>query len=323
MRRIAILLGATALLTGCLGGSGPEDTTGTGIRFERNSQFSTQYMRVFLGPGDDRPALSVNTLDDAVSTAEAAPLIPGHMGREWMFLKEEDHGTSKVHAIGSWDPNAPEDYLMIGWWAYFPGQQPPDLDPFDRQGSTIVDGPEFDTAFPPDMPVAGTASYEGPALGTYSFRPAERPEDVSPEIEDFYVADGWQGHATLTADFEAGMVHGCIGCEGDLVHRNALVAVRHPDVQFDPTQHEIHLLAHAFDPEAGIIDGATSEVRHPSLEVTESDGGWGGFFSNRPDEAGNPRILGGFAWNSFDSEDGRARLVGLFIGLSDGFAAGE
>lgn len=319
MRILALCLACCGLLAGCLHSSDALDEGGR-ITFDRNSQFSTQYMRVFLGQTDKRPSLSVNTLDDAVSTAEAETVIPGHVAQEWMFLKEEDHGTSNVHAVASWNPNEPEDYLMVGWWAYFPGQHPPDLDPYDTQQPVVIDGPEFDPAHPPTIPSIGTASYQGPVFGTYTFRPADGPEGVSPDIEDFYVADGWSGQATLTADFGAGMVQGCIGCVGDLVHRDALIPIYHPDVQFDPTEYEIHLLAHPFDPDTGMIDGGVSEVRQPSQEVTDSEGGWGGYFSSRPDEAGNPRMLAGFTWNSFDIDGGRARLVGAFTGLSEDFA---
>ena len=315
----ALVVAGLFIVAGCHS-SDPEDDTE--ITFERNSQFSTQYLRVFHDLKDGTP-VSVNTLDDAISTAQAETVIPGHRGQEWMFLKEEDHGTSRVHAVASWNPDDPGDYLMFGWWAYYPGQHPPDLDPYDRQGTVIIDSPEFDHAHPPVMPTVGTASYRGPVFGTYSYEPTDRPADVSSELESFYVRDGWEGQVTLTANFGEGTVSGCIGCDGDLVHRDALVRIHHPDIEFDPIDYEIHLLEHPFNPEDGTIDGGVSEVRHPHLAVTDSDGGWGGFFSNRPDGEGNPRMLGGFGWNSFEIDGGEALLVGAFIGLSEDFASGQ
>ena len=99
--------------------------------------------------------------------------------------------------------------------------------------------------------------------------------------------------------------------------------IHHPDIEFDPVDFEIHLLVHPFNAEDGKVDGAMSKVRHPHLAVTDSDGGWGGFFSNRPDGEGNPRMLGGIGWNSFKIDGGNARLVGAFIGLSEDLTSGQ
>ena len=215
----ALLVACLFILTNC-NSIDPED--GTKFMFERNSQFSTQYLRVFHDLKDGTP-VSVNTLDDATSTAQAETVVPGHRGQEWMFLKEEDHGTSRVHAVASWNPDDSGDHLVYGWWAYFPDQHPPDLDPYNRQWAVIIDGPEFYLEHPPMMPTIGSASYQGPAFGTYRYEPADRPKDVSSELESFYVEDGWKGQVTLTANFDEGTVSGCIGCVGDLVHRDALV----------------------------------------------------------------------------------------------------
>ena len=101
---------------------------------------------------------------------------------------------------------------MAGWWAYFPGQHPPDLDPFTPLESAIVDGPEIDPAHPPDIPLSGTASYVGLAGGIYAYAPGATID----EKEFPLVSDAWEGISTLTADFAAGTISGCIGCVGDL-----------------------------------------------------------------------------------------------------------
>ena len=97
MRLLAFVL-VGGLLAGC-GSSAPKDDEG--ITFERNSQFATEYLRVFLSLEEGRP-LSVNTLDDAVATGTIDTPIPGHRGREWQFVKDEEHGTSVVYAAVSW-----------------------------------------------------------------------------------------------------------------------------------------------------------------------------------------------------------------------------
>ncbi len=90
MKAAALILAALALAACSGGGGGPEESR---IEFERNSQFSTEYLRVFLNLEDGTP-LTVNTLDDAVDSAPFDSPFPGHRGKEWRFLKEERHGTS-------------------------------------------------------------------------------------------------------------------------------------------------------------------------------------------------------------------------------------
>ena len=306
--RIPVVFLVGTLLAGCQS-AGPEDE---GISFERNSQFSAQYLRVYLNLQDGLP-VSVNTLDDAESTESFETPIPGHRAQAWRFLKDEDHGTSLAYAAVSWDPDDPSDYLMAGWWAYFPDQHPPELDPFDAVEYSIIDGPEFDLAHPPEVPVTGTVSYAGLAGGVYAYVPGATAE------EGHFVFDGWEGLATLSADFGEGTVSGCIGCVGDLTVRTAVAPASRGEVQHDISDYELHLLEHPIG--TGLFDGAAAEVRHPPTRgVTFSDGRWGGFFSNRPDTVGNPRIFAGFGVSYFEEADGSVgQLLGSFVGLSEDF----
>ncbi len=305
--RILVILLMTGLLAAC-STSAPVDE---GIRFERNSQFSTQYLRVYLNLQDGRP-LSVNTLDDATSAESFDTPIPGHRAQEWWFLKDEDHGTSLAYAVVSWDPDDSADYLMAGWWAYYPDQHPPDLDPLDTEEYSIVDGPEIDPIHPPEVPVSGTASYAGLAGGVYAYVPGATIE------ERHFVIDGWEGLATLSADFGEGTVSGCIGCVGDLTARPAVSPASRGDVQHDISDYEMHLLEQPFG--TGDFDGGPAEVRHPIREVTYTVGRWGGSLSNKPDAAGNPRLMAGFGASYFEEADGSlGELFGTFVGLSEDF----
>ena len=305
--RILVFLLMAGLLAGCQT-SAPEEE---GIRFERNSQFSTQYLRVYLSLQDGRP-LTVNTLDDVESAESFETPIPGHRAQAWRFLKDEKHGTSLAYAAVSWDPDDPADYLMAGWWAYYPDQHPPDLDPLDTEEYSIVDGPEIDPGHPPEVPVSGTASYAGLAGGVYAYVPGATIE------ERHFVFDGWEGLATLSADFGEGTVSGCIGCVGDLTVRAAVAPASRGDVQHDISDYEMHLLEQPFG--TGNFDGGATEVRHPNREVALSRGRWGGSLSNKPDVAGNPRLLTGFGASYFEEADGSlGNLFGSFVGLSEDF----
>ena len=305
--RILVFLLMAGLLAGCQT-SAPEEE---GIRFERNSQFSTQYLRVYLSLQDGRP-LTVNTLDDVESAESFETPIPGHRAQAWRFLKDEKHGTSLAYAAVSWDPDDPADYLMAGWWAYYPDQHPPDLDPLDTEEYSIVDGPEIDPDHPPEVPVSGTASYAGLAGGVYAYVPGATIE------ERHFVFDGWEGLATLSADFGEGTVSGCIGCVGDLTVRAAVAPASRGDVQHDISDYEMHLLEQPFG--TGDFDGGAAEIRHPTREATFSRGRWGGSLSNRLDAAGNPRLIAGFGASYFEEADGSlGNLFGSFVGLSEDF----
>ncbi len=305
--RILVFLLMAGLLAGCQT-SAPEEE---GIRFERNSQFSTQYLRVYLNLKDGHP-LTVNTLDDMDSTESFDTPIPGHRAQAWRFLKDEKHGTSLAYAAVSWDPDDPADYLMAGWWAYYPDQHPPDLDPLDTEEYSIIDGPEFDSDDLSEWPVSGTASYAGLAGGVYGYVPGATIE------ERHFVFDGWEGLATLSADFGEGTVNGCIGCVGDLTVRSAVAPASRGDVQHDISDYELHLFEQPFG--TGDFDGGPAEVRHPIREVTFSKGRWGGSLSKKLDAAGNPRLIVGFGAGYFEEADGSlGELFGSFVVLSEDF----
>lgn len=306
--RLLALIFVGGLLAGC-GGSSPEEDGS--IDFGRNSQFATEYLRVFVTPKDGS-SLSVNTLDDSVSAASVDTPIPGHRGREWNFLKEEKHGTSVVTATVSWDHDNPADYLMAGYWAYYPGQHPPELDPLDTEEYAILDGPEIDPADPPSLPLSGTASYAGPAGGNYSYVPGATIQQENPP----FVFDAFEGVVTLEADFQAGTVSGCIGCVGDLTRRTAVAPASRGDVRHDISDYELHMLAAPFG--TGHFDGGEVDVRHPTREIAFCCGSWGASLSNKPDATGKPRLIAGFAGAGFEEEDGsRSSLFGSFVGLSE------
>ena len=318
MRPLLFILAAFALAACHSNRDDIEMAEDEGIHHERNSEFAAQYLRVFLNLEDGRP-VSVNTLDDAVDTRPAVTPIPGHRARNWTFVKETDDGTSVAHALVSWDPDEPADYLMAGWWAEFPGQHVPNLSFEESAQYAIVDGPEIDPAQPPRLPIEGRASYVGQAGGLYAYVPGT---DWGKD-EGAYVIDEYEGKLTITADFARSTLGGCIGCEGDLVTRRAHFGIFLGDDVLDvrsiAADYEVHLGTASFD-EAGHFENSDVTVKHPQRTITESEGFWGGALSSRPDQDGNPRLVAGFSAADFEENDGSTgSFFGTFVGLSERF----
>ena len=286
------------------------------IHHERNSEFSGPHLRVFLTL-QDGTEVSVNTADDAVATSPAPTPIPGHQARSWTFVKDADIGASVAHGVVSWDPADPADYLMAGWWAQFPDQHLPGLSFAGSQQFAIVDGPEMDPAIPPDLPLAGQATYVGQAGGLYSYALGSNWGDAAGS----YIVEEWEGHIALTADFAAKTIAGCVGCEGDLVTRRAHFGVflgdEVRDAQAIATGYEMHLGEAPIGPD-GTISHPVVSIRHPERDVTASEGNWGGSVSSIPDGDGNPRLAAGFVRGAFQEGDGSAGLIsGVFVAPSE------
>ena len=330
MRNLIAILVSVPFVGGCLlGDRNPVVEEEGPIKWVRNSDFIGPRMEVFiefdagdLEESDPGRRESVNSLDDAIDTRPALTPIPGHQARSWTFLKETEHGTSVVFAVTSWDPANTPDYIMAGWWAEFPDQHPPDLDVNQAARYAIVDGPEIDARFPPDLPVEGKASYAGPTGGLYRYLPpGGGREDI--------VTEEYQGTITLSADFADGTLQGCVGCVGDLVSRRAHFNYFLGDEQrFDASafiaDYEIHLGAAPFE-HNGTFGSYDVTVRHPEMgEGGETSGFWGGSMSSTPDADGNPRLASGFTVGRFEGDSGRrGSFVGSFLAVSERFRASD
>ena len=162
----------------------------------------------------------------------------------------------------SWDPDDPSDYLAFGWWAQFNDQHPPKLSLAEADQYSIVDGPELDHGFPPELPVDGAAEYVGQAGGLYTY---VFGRDAG-ENEGEFVIEEYEGVLTLTADFADRSLKGCIGCVGDLTTRRAhfgvILGEELIDAQGLARDYEIHL-ATAIMEEDGNFERHRVTVRHP------------------------------------------------------------
>ncbi|MDE0332283.1 MAG: hypothetical protein OXL41_10485 [Nitrospinae bacterium] len=316
MKYIPVLFVMSLLLTACYG-SGVVPPAEDRIQLERNTEFDGESLRFFVTLPDGKVA-SVNTTDDAIQAAPGMTPVPGHQAQTWTFLKVTDDATTVAHSLVSWDPDDPADYLVAGWWAEFPDQKPP----LTFKGSVqyaIIDGPELDHGFAPQLPVEGTATYAGPAGGLYAYEAGSGWG----ENEGEFVLEEYQGTITLTADFTDRTLKGCIGCVGDLVtqrgHFGVFLGEELGDVQGIAKDYEIHL-ATAILREDGTFDRDRVTLKHPERTVTLAEGYWGGSVSSRQDTDGNPRLVAGFSGLDFEESDGsEGVLVGSFVALSETF----
>ena len=310
---VAVLVACVLALTACAGGNPPDDA----FKLARNTEFDGEKLRFFV-MSDDGTELSVNTADDVFQILPGVTPMPGHRAQSWTFLKIEEGDTSVAHALLSANPDDPTDYIAFGWWAHFPGQTPP-LSFEEWQPYAIIDGPELDHGFVPELPVDGTATYMGPAGGLYAYEPpVDEGEDAC-----LCVLDEYQGMVTLTADFADGTLKGCIGCVGDLVTQRAHFGAFLGEELTDPgaiaKDYELHL-ATAIIRDDGMFERDKVILKHPERTITLSDGQWAGAFSSRHDTEGDPRLVAGFNYVYFEESDGSVgAFSGSFLGLSEPF----
>ncbi len=313
VRAVLVSLCATLALAACTADKEPD-----GLSLEKNTEFDGQALRFFVTL-DDGTEASVHSDEDLIGIMAAPTPMHGHLARALTFLKETEAGTSVAHALLSWDPDDPADYLAFGWWVHFPDQHVPDLSFEEVDEYIVIDGPELDHGVIPQVPADGTAAYAGQAGGLYTYTfGSDWGED-----EGEFVIEEYEGVLVLNADFADGTLRGCIGCVGDLVTRRAHFGVflgRDPkDVQGLAKDYELHL-ATAIIGEDGLFERGRLTLRHPERTITSFEGWWGGALSSRQDTDGNPRLIAGFSGVDFEEGDGsEGSIFGSFLGLSNTF----
>ena len=231
------------------------------------------------------------------------------------MLKTDRDGTSVAYALVSWDNDDPTDYLAAGYWLRFDGIHSRRLPLSEAETTLFIDGPEIDPAFPPELPVSGTADYVGNAGGVYLYRYGSSWTGN----EEAVSSEEFVGTMNIRANFDDMTVAGCIGCIGDIEvereHLRVALGWRMEELLASPTDYEIRFAPTPIAP-GGSFEGTAATVTHPTRTVTQSEGDWGGSFSNRPAADGNPRLLAGFASAGFDEDDGsRGNFSSIFTAL--------
>ncbi|MDE0204761.1 MAG: hypothetical protein OXP66_01840 [Candidatus Tectomicrobia bacterium] len=283
------------------------------IRFVRNTTYDGQVLTI-LGEDGGRPELT--TARNAVDAGNPSrPAMPGHSGWAWTLFNFAQDSTTYAYAGVSWANDDPTDYLAAGYWIHYPSHPP---DQATAEGAGFIDGPELDVTDPPLLPMQGQATYRGLAGGAYVY---QYGDGWGEELAGAYGVGDYVGTVTLTADFAASTLSGCIGCEGDITlwrsQLRELLGGPAREIHALPTDYKLHLGAVPFNTEDGTFEHTDVTVTHPERGIAQSGGFWGGQFSNIPDSAGNPRLVAGFSDAQFEEVDGSlGSFWGMFNGVS-------
>ena len=240
--------------------------------------------------------------------------VTGRRSQTGVIAKGDTASIVAAGALVDWQSDDATDYLAGGYWLYIEG----DIASGNVTGAEIgafVDGPELSGM--PQIPVTGTATYDGIAGGIYATRYGSDAVSVP---EGTYETGEYLGEIRLTADFStsniSGMIHS-IGFHGAYIQTpNGSVDSIPDDPQSD---YQLLLGSLGINPD-GTFRGSGVRLTHPQLNITSTEGTWGGKLSTINDSAGNPRIVagthGGAATTSGGSE---AAFIGAFYGATPQF----
>ena len=311
-------------LSGCAGGGmaeaelePPVEIPANTPPFRTQTSFADGVLSIDV-PTPDGPTRTLNTARDVDLTWGRflpRPVQPNHSSREWILVDNHYDGRVLLYAFASWNAADPADYLAAGWWLIYP----PDVPIGEYESATrgvFVDGPELDPADPPDLPLAGTATYVGGMGGlyTYNYGRAWGGLAESTEVTEF------AGLISLTADFGQGRLTGCLGCLEPIEtapgrHLFPAVPWHGRDPLALPADYDVHFAA-SFVASGAFADTEIA-VTHPDRTIVSSAGTWQGQFSNVPDGDGSPRRVVGSTDVQFAEDDGsHGRLTGIFDALT-------
>ena len=261
----------------------------------------------------DRPGRSTLILDSRAEESEApdfAPVAGGYAMRFDSLVDPPgediaaDPGIAFALVQTRWNDADPTDYLAWGYWVSLEF----DLDAEDLSGlavagiGTFVDGPDLRGT--PTLPGAGTATYEGGASGLYAYVQGGGPAGS-------FEAGHFSAMASLTANFGAGTIEGCIGCSGGMIVLSGDAASDDESaIEPETIPASIVLSPAPIGPDGTFRDdGVTVEIA--GRAIAASAGAWGGRFSDIADAAGDPRLAAGTAGAEWTESDGGQ---GVFLG---------
>ena len=239
-----------------------------------------------------KAAVNLDTAN-TYSDLGAAPSLVGAADRQsrsrYVFSSTANRATAALVAV-DWQNNDPTDYLAGGYWVNI------EANPDSLEFGAYVAGPELDINRPPTLRTAGTASYRGTAAGMYA---SEDRSEGSTEVGEF------EAVATLTADFGADTISGCVGCEGG-------IDVAPGDGYAYSTNYRLQFGATPINRNQGTFQGSNVTLSNPDIPISSSSGVWAGQFSNRPSGSDPRLVAGAFAGQASTTDGSRGVFVGAF-----------
>ena len=245
----------------------------------------------------DGTNLTFDSASHGVARVSYTDQLPGYSFRGDALLTYTNTSVSLAAVYVNWNDADSSDYIAGGYWAHFVGQ----ADPLQITGAEIgafVDGPELSGT--PTLPSLGTATYRGSAGGFYGYQSAH-----GSEIGEF------AANATLTADFAANTVSGCVGCGAGVAVTGIHETSEGEVVAFTDVVVPVWLLGEATLGSDGNFRSTDVTLMRSDATVTQTNGSWGGQFSSIADSEGDPRLVAGTAGAEWTESDG---AEGVFVG---------
>ena len=249
-------------------------------------------------------------VSDVVKLSPSQNLVTNRNAVEGYVYRLNEREFTAAGVSVEWSNTDFTDYLSGGYWLHV------DLRTQGAEIGAFIDGPEFADTI--QVPVTGTATYNGRAAGVYL---TEYGTDGSPAVPSGTFEQGeFTGRATLTADFGSSQISGRIDNVG-LYNVLAVAPDGRTAYQSDLTDTDYELILGAAPiSQAGTFSGQSVTLTHPQLQITSSGGDWAGRFSTIDDGAGNPRSVAGTHRGHVTYVGGSEGVfVGAFYGATEPF----
>ena len=225
------------------------------------------------------------------------PALDGYMAQS---------SASRLTVAGAsveWSSTDYSDYTAGGYWLH--------LDTVSQgvEVGAFMDGPDYESAV--NLPVTGTATYDGRAAGIYL---TKYGADVDGPIGTLEAGE-YGGDLSLVADFGVSTISGRIN-NIDLFGSYQITPngnVYYAGYGYTASDYELVFGATPIN-QNGQFTGSNVRLTHPGLNITTS-GTWAGRFSTVDDSAGNPRAVVGTHKGYTETPGG---TVGIFVGAHYG-----
>ena len=262
----------------------------------------------------DGSSTTVDTSRDNVfDVVERSPSENPVTNRNWVdgyIVNESESEYTGAGVVVDWSSSDFTDYVSGGYWVH--------VDFSKQHGGEIgafIDGPEFEN--PIEMPLTGTATYDGRAGGLYI---GVNGGDFPTSPAGTYEQGEYDGRVTLVANFGTNRIGGKID---NIDVYNIMSIEPNGSASYSPysisTDYEL-LLPFAPMNRAGEFIGDSVILTHPQIPIRSSIGSWAGKFSSIDDRAGHPRSVAGTnALHATTFGGSSVVITGAFYGATEQF----